>query len=284
MSTNDNRNKEVGFWNEPKGSIRDIEDSQEEKRKKAREIKSSLPSEPNTGSSQKQRYSQSSEKTPIRQSGGGNDDFGNNGRGGSRWFFSQNGNQKHLVIILMIIIGLLVFFIFSSRNNSNLPIEKVTSSSTTENIPKLISKPNIELKTLPLEKNQIQTNSISPILPKRMVETLTTFGCSTLEEKNAGFALLEIQEVNRSNVGFKASSGCLWIRFTVPVNTFAGTGYFFDKEDSSSPTGHIGCGTFGMIGRKVDSQEDCRRFLNNNQGTLLRLVIKTEGIVIINDV
>lgn len=219
-------------------------------------------------------------------SDGGGSGGGGSGSGGSQPSGNGGGIEdriKKLSVLQLAIIGVIIMIAFTfiaAEGNSyfmraQLPVIKAQQQ---------LEASQLELETakLELESKRKGVEAKSALPATKPVGLLTTFPCENDQEKKEGFAKTDIQNVDRQDVSFRANPGCAWVIVSVPLRTLAGTGFLFNKDDSSSTTGYSGCGTFGTGDRKADSPEECGRYFNRNQGVLHRLIIENGGVVFFN--
>lgn len=228
-------------------------------------------------------------KPPSDNGGGGNkppSDGGGNGGSGGNSSSSGGGMEdrlKKMSVFQLIIFGTMVMIIFTfiaSKGNSYLMESQLPTLMAKNSLEK--DRIVIEQAKIDLERQRREMEAKASEPTTKPIESITTFSCGTDEEKEGGYAKMNIQNIDRNNVSYKASPGCAWVRISVPVHSLTGTKYLSNKDDSSSSTGYTGCATFVIGDRKADSQEFCRSFLDNNQGVLLRLVVLDGGVVFLN--
>lgn len=100
-----------------------------------------------------------------------------------------------------------------------------------------------------------------------------TFNCASSEDKEAGFARLQVQVLDDPNTTYRFNGGCAWVKVTTPVTDVAGDLYLFQQQVGEK---YYGCGTY-----EVEGQLRCDKHLNSHLGESFQLIIG-RGSVSIN--
>ena len=108
---------------------------------------------------------------------------------------------------------------------------------------------------------------------QRREVNVPTFNCASSEDKEAGFARLQVQVLNDPNVTYRFNGGCAWVKLVVPVTDVAGDLYVFQQQVGEK---YYGCGTY-----EVEGQLRCDKHLNSHLGESFQLIIG-RGSVSIN--
>lgn len=198
-----------------------------------------------------------------------------NGNGGMYWFGSSKHNRVLFLLLGVIVILLLLLFGGSGVSNETKKEIYVEKKKTMQPETQVVREaPVRRFESAP----PVSSITESPQPPTKILNTFTC-GEGQAEESSRGFAAMDIQNMDRNGVSYQIPVGCAWIKVSTQVQNLTGSDFLFAVKDSSSPTGKMGCGTYGVVDGSY-SVKECMRFLNDRKGQMIEVYVK--GVVFIN--
>lgn len=217
---------------------------------------------------------------PKRSDGGGSGG-GNNGSS------SGNGNEKGSPVnrnsAMMYIWGACalisavtaLMFVFRDTPENRSKVEIAWNGSQDKMHEYLIEREKTKQKEFDAKMAKRSPRQNQDVLPDVSVSILPTFSCGTVESMRAGFAQAEVHVLEGGHK-YRFAPGCAAVRVSNQVHQLNASGYVFRFQKADG--GYWGCGDTDGLNKTND---ECARFLNENDARTLQLVIQNGGEVIV---
>lgn len=236
----------------------------------------------------------------VAHSGGGSPPGGTTGSGSSgggsggstsgwTWF-------KHLSIYSLVVLGILVIYSINTTDMGLMKGQVAIAAIGNKNEREKTEQVLAQQKTLQMlaERSPVkpapashQSGTVSEQVSAPVMSSSASsmpivhqmFTCTTEELLDAGYARNEVKRVS-GGAEHQFSRGCAVVVIGANIRTMNARSYVF-YEYEPKPGGFRACGDINMDQRPF-SNEECTRFLNDNIGKNLMLLIRSGGSVVIN--